>query len=74
MPWVCKKCGGEVVEVAVVPMTIIKFIKTDGKSGKILAQQKHKIEHSKDYVCLSCKEKAPVIYKNSLKMIADWEE
>ncbi|MGL4865587.1 MAG: hypothetical protein ACRC4T_21025 [Cetobacterium sp.] len=74
MAWACKKCGGEVVQIAVAPMTIIKYIKKDGKSGKILAQQKHKIEHSKDFICLSCKEKAPVIYKDSLKLIAEWED
>lgn len=74
MSWKCKECGGEVVEIVVVPITIIRSIKKDGKSGKILAQQKHKTAHSKDFVCLSCKEEAPVTYKDSLKMMAEWEE
>lgn len=74
MAWVCKECGGEIVEISVVPVTIIRSIKKDGKNGKILAQQKHKIEHSKDYICLGCEEKAPVVYKNSLKSMAEWED
>lgn len=74
MAWVCKECGGEVVEISVVPVTIVRSIKKDGKREKILAQQKHKIEHSKEYVCLGCKEKATAIYKDSLKNIAEWED
>lgn len=74
MSWVCKKCGREVVEIAVIPTTIIRNIKKDGKGGKIVAEQKHKIEHSKEFTCIYCKEKASATYKDSLKIIAKWED
>ncbi|MGL5902885.1 MAG: hypothetical protein ACRCZO_09385 [Cetobacterium sp.] len=72
--WICKECGGKVVEVITVPMTIIKSIKNDGRSGKILAQQKHAIAHNRDYSCLNCKNRAPAVYRNALKIIAEWVE
>lgn len=74
MPWICKKCGGEIIEITIVPTTIIRTIKRDGKAGKIVAQQKHKNEHSKDYKCLYCKEEASSTYKDSLQIIAKWKD
>lgn len=74
MAWKCKKCGGEVVEIDVVPFTIIREIKKSGKAGKALFKKQHKITHDRKFQCLNCKENAPVVYKDSLKMIANWED
>lgn len=74
MSWICKKCGGEIVEIAIVPTTVVRTIKRDGKAGKIIMQGKHKIAHSKDFKCLDCGVEASATYMGSLKQIAVFKE
>lgn len=74
MAWKCNKCDGEVIEIDVVPFTFIRELKKSGKAGKVLFKKQHKIAHDRKFQCLNCKEGAPVVYKDSLKMIAKWVE
>lgn len=74
MSWICKECGGKIVRIDVVPYIIIREIKENGKPGKNIVKKEHDTTHSSYYHCLDCKEKAPVVYKDSLKMIAELEE
>lgn len=73
MGWVCKKCGGEIVEISIVHTGVVREIKKNGESGKTIFKEQHKTAYSKEFKCLDCGENSDVVYKNSLEKLASWK-